>query len=240
MNKICAIAFISGLMLLQGAKAEVLETLHLEEEDIINAIRQEFNDRGVTESENINIELFGGEADFQIEGAKEAKIMINHLKVDKEAERFTCEAEIFADRKSYTTSALQGKYYLMTTVWVPGQNIAKGELLTEEKLQTQAIRKSKLKPSMVTEKEKLIGQEAQKSLKEGKIISEKDISAPILIKRNDIVTVVYRTDRMQITTKAIAQQDGAYGDRIELQNIKTRKVLTGIVQDAATVLIDQI
>lgn len=227
-------------MLPLNTKADSHETLHLEEEDIINAIRQEFSDRGVAESENVSIELFGGQADFQIAGAKEAKIMINHLKVDEEAERFTCEAEIFADRKSYATSALQGKYYLMTNVWVPMQNIAKGEIVTEEKLQSQTIRKSKLKPFMVTQKEKLIGQEAQKSLKEGKIINEKDVGAPILIKRNDIVTVIYRTDRMQITAKAIAQQDGAYGDRIELQNMKTHKVLTGIVQDAATVLIDQI
>ena len=232
--------FMTVLMLSLKVEAVTLDTLRIEEEDIINAIRQEFSDRGVAESENVNLELFGGQADFQIEGAKEAKIIINHLKVDEEAERFTCEAEIFADRKSYATSALQGKYYLLTKVWVPSQNIAKGEIVSEEKLQSQDIRKSKLKPFMVTEKEKLVGQEAQKSLKEGKIINEKDVGAPILIKRNDIVTVIYRTDRMQITAKAIAQQDGAYGDRIELQNIKTRKVLTGIVQDASTVLIDQL
>ena len=240
MNKLFAIALMNTLMFFLGIRASAAEALHIEEEDIVNAIRQEFGDRGVAESENVHVELFSGQADFQIEGAKEAKIIINHLKVDKEAERFTCEAEIFADRKSYANSALQGKYYLMTTVWVPIQNIAKGELVTEEKLQLQTIRKSKLKPFMVTEKEKLIGQEAQKSLKEGKIINEKDVGAPILIKRNDIVTAVYRTDRMQITAKVIAQQDGAYGDRIELQNMKTRKVLTGIVQDASTVLIDQI
>ena len=239
MNKFFAIACMSALMFFSEVKANSIETLHIEEEDIINAIRQEFNDRGVAESENVGVELFGGQADFQIEGAKEAKIIINHLKVDKEAERFTCEAEIFADRKSYATSALQGKYYLLVNVWVPVQNIAKGELLTEEKLQLQTIRKSKLKPFMITEKEKLIGQEAQKSLKEGKVINEKDVGAPILIKRNDIVTAVYRTDRMQITAKAIAQQDGAYGDRIEVQNAKTRKVLTGVVQDASTVVIDQ-
>ena len=113
------------------------------------------------------------------------------------------------------------------------------EVLTEEMLKAKAIRRSKLKPFMVTEKEKLIGQEAQKSLKEGKIINEKDIGAKVLVKRNDVVLAVYRTDRMQITAKAIAQQDGAYGDRIELQNMKTHKVLTGVVQDASTVVIDQ-
>lgn len=233
------ISAVLGLVLPCLAVAQVEETVYVDEEDIVNAIRQEFSDRGVAETENVDLELFGGQTDFQIEGAKEAKILINRLKVDENQGRFSCTAEIFADRKSVASSDIQGKYFLMSTVWVPAKNIAKGEVVSEENLVSKTIRQSKLKPFMVTDKEKLIGQEARKSLKEGKIISEKDIGAKVLIKKNDIVFAVYRTDRMQITAKAVAQQDGAYGDRIELQNMKTHKTLTGIVQDASTVLIDQ-
>ena len=215
------------------------ETLAIDESDIAQAVKQEFVDRGNAETTDIDLEFFGGQTNFEIDNATEAKILINRLKVDENLGRFSCEAEIFADRQSYAVSSLQGKYFLLTKVWVPAQNVAKGEVLTEEMLKAKAIRRSKLKPFMVTEKEKLIGQEAQKSLKEGKIINEKDIGAKILVKRNDVVLAVYRTDRMQITAKAIAQQDGAYGDRIELQNMKTHKVLTGVVQDASTVVIDQ-
>ena len=44
---------------------------------------------------------------------------------------------------------------------------------------------------------------------------------------------------MQITTKAVALQDGAYGERIEVQNVKSRKTLIGVIQDEATVVIEQ-
>ncbi len=240
MRQIIATTFIAfGFWLAFAGLVRAGDVMHVEEEDIVNAIRQEFIDRGMAEDSKLDVELFGGQTDFQIENAKEAKILINHLKADEKQGRFSCEAEIFADRVSVATSSLQGKYFLLSTVWVPAKNIAKGEIITEEMLQRELIRQSKLKPFMVTDKEKLLGKEAQKSLKEGKIISEKDVSAPLLVKRNDIVVAVYRTDRMQITTKAIAQQDGAYGDRIEMQNLKTHKVLTGIVQDASTVVIDQ-
>ena len=230
------VLILLGLMMAATAQAQ---SVRVDEQDVVAAIKQEFVDSGLTDSDNVELELFGGQTDFKIDNASEAKVMINNLKADEKLGRFSCEAEIFADRKSYAVSSLQGKYFVMTEVWVPAENIAKGEVLTEKMLQSENIRRTRLKPAMVTDKEKLVGQEAKKALKAGKIINDKDVGAKVLVKRNDIVLAVYRTDKMQITAKAIAQQDGAFGERIELQNMKTHKVLTGIVQDAATVVIEQ-
>lgn len=230
------VLILLGLMMAATAQAQ---SVRVDEQDVVAAIKQEFVDSGLTDSDNVELELFGGQTDFKIDNASEAKVMINNLKADEKLGRFSCEAEIFADRKSYAVSSLQGKYFVMAEVWVPAENIAKGEVLTEKMLQSENIRRTRLKPAMVTDKEKLVGQEAKKALKAGKIINDKDVGAKVLVKRNDIVLAVYRTDKMQITAKAIAQQDGAFGERIELQNMKTHKVLTGIVQDAATVVIEQ-
>lgn len=230
------VLILLGLMMAATAQAQAVR---VDEQDVVAAIKQEFVDSGLTDSDNVELELFGGQTDFKIDNASEAKVMINNLKADEKLGRFSCEAEIFADRKSYAISSLQGKYFVMAEVWVPAENIAKGEVLTEKMLQSENIRRTRLKPAMVTDKEKLVGQEAKKALKAGKIINDKDVGAKVLVKRNDIVLAVYRTDKMQITAKAIAQQDGAFGERIELQNMKTHKVLTGIVQDAATVVIEQ-
>jgi len=213
--------------------------LSVREKDIINAIKQEFVERGLAENEKVDLELFGGQTDFQIEKAKEVKILVDNLEVNETSGRFNCNVEIFADRNLFAKSALQGKFFLMSEIWVPAFNIAKGEVITEDKLVAKTMRQSRLKPFMVTSKDKLIGLEARKSLKEGKVIGDNDIGPKILVKKDDVVIAVYRTDKMQITTKAIAQQDGALGDRIELQNMKTHKVLTGTVQDASMVIVEQ-
>lgn len=228
-----------SMFLPQLVLAQVVDAIHLEEKDIINAIRQEFSDQGMAEIENVDVELFGGQTDFQIEKAQEVKILINDFNIDENLGRFSCEVEIFADRQPYANSQIQGKYFLLSTVWVPAQNIAKGEIISEDMLVSKFVRQSKLKSFAITEKDNLVGKETRKSLKEGRIINEKDIGSPILIKKDSIVLVIYRTEKMQITTKAIAQQDGAKGDRIKLENMKTRKPLTGIVQDKSTVIIDQ-
>ena len=237
MRNLLVIALVVVAMLLPcNVAAEVLK---VSERDIINAIIQEFSDQGLAEDENVDLELFGGQTDFQLKEAKEVKILINNLSVDEGLGRFKCEAEIFADREFFAKSSLQGKFFLTAEVWVPAQNIVKGETINEDMLKVRKIRKSKLKPFMITEKEKLVGQEAKKSLKEDRIINDNDIGAKILVRRDDTVIAVYRTDKMQITTKAVALQDGAYGERIEVQNVKSRKTLIGVIQDEATVVIEQ-
>lgn len=57
----------------------------------------------------------------------------------------------------------------------------------------------------------------------------------MLIKKGDVVTVVYRTDKMQITAKVEALGDGGKGDKIEMLNPKSKKTLFGRVIDKDTV-----
>jgi len=97
---------------------------------------------------------------------------------------------------------------------------------------------NRVKPMFVTEKDKLVNKEAKKYLKEGKIVTDRDIGEKILIKKNDLITVVYKTDKMQITARGQARQDGVKGERIEVENTKSKKVLVGTVVDAETVYID--
>lgn len=220
-------------------KADEGSTLFVNEKEIIAAVQKEFVNQGLAEDADVELEFFGGQTSFQIEGAKKAKILIENLQTDDATGRFGCDAEIFADGRSYARASLQGKYYLQTEVWVPVRNIAKGEIVTEAMLTSKKIRTGRLKPMMVTDKDRLINQEAKKSLKEGRVISEKDIGERILVKRNDVVLIIYRTDKMQITAKAVAKQDGALGERIELENLKSKKTVTGLVQDASTVIVEQ-
>ncbi len=220
-------------------RAEEDGVLFVSEKEVFAAVQKEFVSQGLAEDADVELEFFGGQTSFQIEGAKKAKILIDNLQADDTTGRFSCDAEIFADGRSYARASLQGKYYPQAEVWVPVRNIAKGEIVTEAVLESKKIRAGRLKPMMVTDKDRLINQEAKKSLKEGRIINEKDIGAQILVKRNDIVLIIYRTDKMQITAKAIAKQDGALGERIELENLKSKKTVTGLVQDASTVIVEQ-
>ena len=203
------------LMLILGAcevrAEEAAENLLMVSEDEISeAIKKEFVEQGRPEA--VDLEFFGGQTVFQIENARKAKILVEKLRTDELSNKFSCSVEIFADGKAFARTAVSGKYYV--------------------------LRMNRVKPMFVTEKDKLVNKEAKKYLKEGKIVTDRDIGEKILIKKNDLITVVYKTDKMQITARGQARQDGVKGERIEVENTKSKKVLVGTVVDAETVYID--
>lgn len=67
------------------------------------------------------------------------------------------------------------------------------------------------------------------------IITSRHLSNQPVIKRGDEVTVVLEQDGLEISTKAVAQEQGHLGKTIRLKNPKSKKEFQGSVVDAKTV-----
>lgn len=212
-------------------------TLYVGEEQVISAIRKEFAEQGI--EENLDIESFGGQTSFNIPNAKKAKILVSSLKYDETQNKFNCNLEIFADGKSVAKTEIQGRYFPLAEVYVPSRNIGKGEIIKKEDLKIIKVRSGRVKPNMIIEEDKLIGLQAKRSLKEGKLISNREAGKEILIKKGDIITAIYQTGKMMITAQAIALEDGAKDQKIEAENSKSHKKVYGTVLDAETIEINQ-
>ena len=205
-------------------------------EEISSAIVKEFAEQGL--EEELELDIFGGLSSFLIPEAKTAKVMVSNLKYDETQNKFSCEAEIFADGKSAAKTSLIGKYYIMEEVYVPERNIDKGEILQPSDLKKIRVRSTRVKPMYVTDLSKLVGQEVKRALKMGKLISSKEIGAPILIHKNDKVDLLYKTKQMQIIAKGVAQEDGAQGQKIEVENTQSHKKIYGTVISAETIAVE--
>lgn len=226
------IAFLVLFLGISNAFAAVSVT----EDEVREAIADEFVEQGV--NEDIDLEFFGGQTSFEIEKASKAKILVSKLRLNELQNKFDADVEVFADGKSFAKTEIQGKYYVLGEVFVPSTNIAKGELIKEDQLKAVKVRMNRIKPVNVVEKDKLIGAEAKRYLKEGKVINDKDIGQKILVKKGDLVTAIYKTKAMQITAKVEALDDGVKGQKIELMNVKSKKTLYGEVVDENTVETD--
>lgn len=216
-----------------SAKADV----QISSDEVGSAIVEEFSNQGF--DEDMELDVFGGQSSFFIPQAKQAKIMISNLKYDETQNKFSADVEIFADGKSAAKSSLVGKYYIMEEVYVPARNIDKGEILQDSDLKKIKVRSTRLKPIYVTDLGKLKGKEVKRVLKLGKLISSKEVGEPLLVHKNDKVDLIYKTDRMQIIAKGIAQEDGFKGQKIEVENTQSRKKIYGTVISTDTIEIER-
>lgn len=207
----------------------------LDKTDMEKALRQEFSDQG---NENVELEIFGGKTNYYFEQADDAKIMLSNFNLDEKQGRFTAEAEIFADGKSEAKTKLVGRYYHMVTVWVPNHDIAKDKIITLQDLQEEQVRSNRLRNGAYSNKEDIIGKQASKAIKSGKLIEKGDLREEIIIKRGQSVTATYTKKGLQITSKMQALDDASKGQPIKLLNLSSKKEIIGVAKEAGLVEIN--
>lgn len=74
-----------------------------------------------------------------------------------------------------------------------------------------------------------IGMVARRPLREGALVSARDVSAPVVIQPGDLVTVTYQAGGVSLELQVKALGAGAVGQVIPLQNLSSKKTLQAVV-----------
>lgn len=77
------------------------------------------------------------------------------------------------------------------------------------------------------ERARLVGQELVRAVRDGQTASPANVQAPQLVRRNDRVTVTYRSGRLRIETSARALGAGGLGDIVDVMATDSRQQFSG-------------
>jgi len=213
--------------------AEAQADYRLTKADMIDAVKQEFIDQGM--GDEVEVEIFGGKTDYSFEKANDAKIMLSNLETDESAGKFNANAEIFADGEKQNETKLTGRYYQIVKAWVPTKDITKEKVLQATDLQEMKVRANRLKGGAWYKQEDIIGKQAAKNLKAGKLIEKGDLQAEVVVKKGQTVTVFYTKKGLQITSKMQALDNVALGQAVKMLNLSSKKEIVGIAKGAGLV-----
>ncbi len=83
------------------------------------------------------------------------------------------------------------------------------------------------------------GEVAAHPLSEGKILMENDWVEPVLVTRNDLVTISYDHHGISITVQAKAMSNGVRNEVIAVQNLTSHKIFNARVVDARSLVYEQ-
>jgi len=128
------------------------------------------------------------------------------------------------------TAALAEKLPVAALTIYPGQPISE-DMLTEQAFTDGT---SAAYPVVATVDE-LVGKVARRTLLPGKLIARTAIGEPELVSRGTIVRAVLSTGSLQMRTSVVALQGGGLGSVIQVRNVDSGKVITGVVQQDGTV-----
>lgn len=83
--------------------------------------------------------------------------------------------------------------------------------------------------------EDAIGKQVTRQLREGIMLRPADVSDPMVIARNDEVTLLLQSGAMTLTVRGQALNDASRGDSVQVLNLVSNRVVRGIATNPGTV-----
>lgn len=122
-----------------------------------------------------------------------------------------------------TASAVRANVDVLT--WT--RNLAAGEIVQPQDL---VWAKVALAPAdAATDPDAVVGLAARRTLRAGAAVAGRDVSAPQVVKANDLVTLVFEDAGITLTLQAKAVSGGGVGDTISVQNVSSKKTIQAVV-----------
>lgn len=118
---------------------------------------------------------------------------------------------------------------------VPRTTIGRGTRITERDLMLKPVADLSHADHYVTDTRRLVGMEARTTLRSGQPISLRDVGAPIVVHRGDLVEIRVLSGGVKVTTSAKALESGAESSLIEIETMRPRKRLVARVVQSGLV-----
>ena len=119
---------------------------------------------------------------------------------------------------------------VIESVLIARHPLSTGHIFTAGDFAVEDRDVSRLVGGYVTDGAKLVGKRLKHSLLAGRVITPSMLTASILIRRGQSVTIVAHNDGVSIRMMGKALTDGAENQRIRVENAKSKRVIEGIVR----------
>lgn len=107
--------------------------------------------------------------------------------------------------------------------------VQRGATLRAADLDHRRVETTRLATLPLADASSLIGMLARRQLQVGSFLASKDFEFPVLVKRNQPVTITFKSGALRVETFGIARGEGSIDDIIRVENLKTRKIVYGRV-----------
>lgn len=150
----------------------------------------------------------------------------------------TFRGEVLVDGQVEQSFYAKASIEAYADVVVASRDISRGERLTRANLELDKRALSSVGRGAYFEFEDLSGLVAKATIIRGQTVSDRKVEAPILIKRNQIVTVETRLGALTVQAQAKALDSAAAGETLLLESLSSERELSGVVRADGTVEVE--
>lgn len=158
-----------------------------------------------------------------VEGKEIPEIAISDVSFDETSEKFAASLQLKRDDQVLKEVRVEGIAAIMVRVPVTKFPMTSSNTITANDITEITLPKQQLRGDIITEKSELIGMIAKRSLQANQTVSKGDIIPPVMVKRNELVTIIYKSGAIQLSSKARSMGVGSRGDSLMFMNVNSKK-----------------
>ncbi|WP_374377200.1 flagellar basal body P-ring formation chaperone FlgA [Dongia sp.] len=203
---------------------------------VINALTDAIHDRAGNDA-RMELVLDGGDVEFVLPTASATTVGVHNLQYDPTTQRFAAMLVVPADGPTLQQRPVSGTIYETIDIPVFSHAMGAGITVQDADLQWISVRTDRLIGNVITDARQLVGMTTKRPLRTGQMLRGTDLVMTPAVRKNTLVTLALQSGPMNLTVTGKALEDAAIGQPIRVVNVNSKKELTGIVQDASTIVI---
>lgn len=118
---------------------------------------------------------------------------------------------------------------IFSKVIVAKHTIPPRQPLTENDIDYSVYNKNRLYSGYFVSKEEVVGTETARLIPAGTILTRKNIQLPLLVHRNQLITLIAQSKTIMVSMQGIAKSDGALNSVIKVFNPSSKRTLDAVV-----------
>ncbi len=161
--------------------------------------------------------------------ARATELVLEQFQYDPTGGRFSGALVGTLDGSERFRLPIVGRVEPVLRVPVLRRAVAPDEMIGEADLTWLEAAPASLPPASITEAAQIVGSQARRRLGAGRVLTERDLGPPYLVRRGHPVELIYARRGLYVTALGVAQEDGALGDPVRVINAASRRQLQGVV-----------
>lgn len=196
-------------------------------EVITEALRKNLLDQGM--QGNALIEFFNRDFQIFIPEDHPSTVGVRHIQYDKRTGNFSAVITSPAVGPLAKEFRLNSRAYAAVAIPVLRERKDYGDIIRKQDIDWIQMRADRVGSNVATSSSDLVGNTPRQTVLAGRPVAKNRVRRPILVDKGDIVTMVYQTPRMTLTTKGRAMDEGSRNDIIRVMNTQSKLIIDATI-----------
>ena len=173
----------------------------------------------------VRIQLPARSAKLHVAKGSAPELSVRLDEFDPTRKFFRGELSAIDENGTEVTLPISGRAISVVAVPVLTQAIVPGSVISESDIDWLDYPADRVNNSMITDATQLIGMTPKRSIRASFPVRTGDVQRPVLTPKGSAVTVIYDTRGISLSISGRAMEDGARGQLIRIQNLRSNRIV---------------